>query len=154
MGHPILLESAPQGRRRLQSFFPKSGAWYRPRICSTASPCSQKYLLRPSQKDFPEIVKKTNFRKYFTNIFQKKHCFSKKSQNLKISRFSKIIFPNQKLSKKFENLGIFKFGKTKYSGKKSFWFSTKYFFAHVEKCQNPLLIPYRIKISVLRPKLI
>ena len=113
-----VLESAPQGRRRLQSFFPKSGAWYRPRICSTASPCSQKYLLRPSQKDF--------------------------LRNVKISKNQKNQIKNFKsCQKKSENFGIFKFGKNKYSCKKNIDFRPKTFRPYVEKCQNPLLIPYR-----------
>ena len=76
-------------------------------------------------------IKNIEFSKiFFKNIFPKIYIFLETSQNIKFSRFSKIFFPNknfQKLSKKFENFGIFKFGKNKYSGKKSFWLSTKKF---------------------------
>ena len=145
----------PAGQKATSVVFSKEwNTVTRPRICSTASPCSQKYLLRPSQKDFSykcqNIEKSFFFRdflkifptKYFPKIFFQKKYFPEKISKSENFKIFENIFPNQKLSKKFENLGIFKFGKTKYSGKKSFWFSTKFFFAYVEKCQNPLLIPY------------
>ena len=96
--------------------------------------------------EFFGLIIKCHFLRCFENIlkyfFKKKYFPNKKSQTLKISRFSKIFFPTKSCQKSLRIWEYLSLEKPSILAKKVFDFRPKNCFAYVEKCQNPLLIPY------------
>ena len=148
-----ILESAPQGRRRLQSFFPKSGillqgrefaARLRRAVKNICSDHLKKIFLQMSKYRKILLLRflKICSKKCFPKIFCSEKYFQK---NLKISKsrdFRKIFSPTKSCQKSLRIWEYLSLEKPSILAKKVFDFRPKFFFAYVEKCQNPLLIPY------------
>ena len=72
--------------------------------------------------------------------FPKKYFFKK--YVWKFRDFRKIIFPTKSCQKSLSIWEYLSLEKPSILAKKVFDFRPNFFFAYVEKCQNPLLIPY------------
>ena len=90
--------------------------------------------------DFSRFFENISHEIFSKNIFQK--IFFRKIQNLKISRFSKIFFPTKSCQKSLRIWEYLSLEKPSILAKNVFDFRPRNFFVYVEKCQNPLLIPY------------
>ena len=105
-----------------------------------------KIFAQTISKDFPRNSKKKS--KILSKIFSKKiiFIFLKKSQNRKFRDFRKYFSQSQNFKSCQKSLRILEYlslEKTSILAKKVFDCRPKNFRPYVEKCQNPLLIPYR-----------